>query len=47
MNSMHSAFPFNLKFKQAKDDPVAFQMVDDDFNSTLRQVGADGGVERS
>ena len=44
---MRSAFPFNLKFKQAKDNPVAFQMVDDDFNSTLRQVGASGGVERS
>lgn len=47
VNSMRSAFPFNLKFKQAKDNPVAFQMLDDDFNSTLRQVGANGGVERS
>ena len=44
---MRSAFPFSLKFRQAKDDPVAFQMLEDDFNSTLRQVGASGGVERS
>ena len=47
VNSMRSAFPFNVKFKMAKDDPVAFQMVDDDFNSTLRQVEAKWGVERS
>lgn len=44
---MRSAFPFNVKFKMAKDDPVAFQMVDDDFNSTLRQVEAKWGIERS
>lgn len=47
VKAMANAFPFSAKFRMAMDDPVAFQMLDDDFNSTLRQVGAENRVESS
>lgn len=39
-NVAMSIFPFKLNYRQVKDQDVAFQMLNDDFMSTLNQVGA-------
>ena len=37
-SAMKSRFPYHMRWSKKKDEPVAFQMLDDDYNSTLRQV---------
>ena len=34
-----AAFPFKLNYQKEDDHDVAFQMLNDDFMSTLKQVG--------
>lgn len=42
-----SSFPFESRFQSTGDTAIAFQMIDDDVESTRRQVGVNWGIHSS